>query len=76
MSLAQHVTSTEGVDLEPEPDWDEIGSLRSLRSRRGSVGSNHLFAGHKTVRRVLSYDAFPPQQPPEQTYEQSDAIDA
>ncbi|CZR59374.1 probable MFS transporter [Phialocephala subalpina] len=40
MSLAQHVSSIEGVDLEPSADSESL----------------HV------VRRVLSYDAFPPSQ--------------
>lgn len=47
MSLAQHVSATEGVDREPlelpddvDPDYSEA----------------HV------IRRVLSYDAFPPSQ--------------
>jgi hypothetical protein len=49
MSLAQHVSSIEGVDrLPPATDAELEGS--------------------KQVRRVLSYDAFPPPQRQEQTH--------
>jgi len=49
MSLAQHVSSIEGVDRQPpstDPELDDS----------------------KQVRRVLSYDAFPPPQGPEQIH--------
>lgn len=66
MSLVQHVTATEGTDREPLfSDFGETGS------RRGSISSHHGSAYHygtigstKSVRRVLSYDVFPPAQPP------------
>lgn len=53
MSLAQHVTSTEGVDLGYEPPDQEPT---------------------KQVRRMLSYDAFPPQ--PAQTQVQAENVAA
>ena len=50
MSLAQHVSSIEGPDRFELP----IGTEDDLH--------NPLLPllGHKTVRRVISYDAFPP----------------
>jgi len=50
MSLAQHVSSIEGPDRLELP----IGTEDDLH--------NPLLPllGHKTVRRVISYDAFPP----------------
>lgn len=57
MSLAQHVTATEGFDREAplSESWTP-----SHHSAHHSINSDHPPWHHKSVRRVLSYDAFPP----------------
>jgi len=57
MSLAQHVSSIEGPDRLEVPTGSEDGD-----DDHDDFANHPLLsrASHKTVRRVISYDAFPP----------------